>query len=90
MHDGNDEISPFQMLWQAISVEIDGGGSSEMAVVTFDGIAILTPRWENPTTLQNIIYKKYDIVECLFVLLNSQLLLFYSGADTVLSFISHS
>ena len=58
MHDGNDGISPFQMLWQAISVEIDGGGSSEMAVVTFDGIAILTPRWEDPTTPQNIVYKK--------------------------------
>lgn len=62
MRGGNDKISPFQMLWQAISVEIDGGGSSEMAVVTFDGIAILTPRWEHPTTLQNIIHKKYDML----------------------------
>jgi len=32
------------MLWQAISVQIDGGGSSETAVATFNGIAILTPR----------------------------------------------
>lgn len=37
------------MLWQAISVQIDGAGSSETAVATFDGIAILTPRWENLT-----------------------------------------
>jgi len=32
------------MLWQAISFQIDGGGSSETAVATFNGIAILTPR----------------------------------------------
>ncbi|XP_066363409.1 FACT complex subunit SSRP1-B isoform X2 [Miscanthus floridulus] len=41
---GDEHRTSAQMLWQAISVEIDGGGSSEMAVVTFDGIAILTPR----------------------------------------------
>jgi len=32
------------MLWQAILLEIDGGGSLETAVATLNGIAILTPR----------------------------------------------
>jgi len=41
---GDEHRTSAQMLWQAISVQIDGGGSSETAVATFDGIAILTPR----------------------------------------------
>ncbi|TKW25309.1 hypothetical protein SEVIR_3G110500v4 [Setaria viridis] len=41
---GDEHRTSAQMLWQAISVQIDGGGSSEAAVATFDGIAILTPR----------------------------------------------
>ncbi|GJN35854.1 hypothetical protein PR202_gb24666 [Eleusine coracana subsp. coracana] len=35
---------PDCMLWQEISVRADADGSSEAAVVSFDGIAILTPR----------------------------------------------
>nr|CAB3464145.1 unnamed protein product [Digitaria exilis] len=41
---GDEHRTSAQMLWQAISVQIDGAGSSETAVATFDGIAILTPR----------------------------------------------
>lgn len=35
------------MLWEAILARADtSSGSSGEAVVTFEGIAILTPRWE--------------------------------------------
>ncbi|KAL6608323.1 hypothetical protein ACP70R_041386 [Stipagrostis hirtigluma subsp. patula] len=41
---GDENRTSAQMLWEAILASTGGGGSSETAVVTFDGIAILTPR----------------------------------------------
>jgi len=41
---GDDHRTSAQMLWQATSVQIDGGGSSETVVATFNEIAILAPR----------------------------------------------
>lgn len=39
-------------------------GSSEEAVVTFDGIAILTPRWVNPITIETRLFRNKDIIQC--------------------------
>ncbi|GJM94803.1 hypothetical protein PR202_ga11482 [Eleusine coracana subsp. coracana] len=41
---GDENRTPAHMLWQEISVRADADSSSEAAVVSFDGIAILTPR----------------------------------------------
>jgi len=41
---GDEHRTSVQMLWQATSVQIDGGGSSETVVATFNEIAILAPR----------------------------------------------
>ncbi|TVT99205.1 hypothetical protein EJB05_33166 [Eragrostis curvula] len=41
---GDEHRTSAQMLWQVIAAKADSDGSSETAVVTFDGIAILTPR----------------------------------------------
>uniref|UniRef100_A0ACD5VEG5 Uncharacterized protein n=1 Tax=Avena sativa TaxID=4498 RepID=A0ACD5VEG5_AVESA len=41
---GNEERTSAQVMWEAITSGTDGSNPSEEAVVTFDGIAILTPR----------------------------------------------
>ncbi|KAM0865644.1 hypothetical protein ACQ4PT_043144 [Festuca glaucescens] len=41
---GDENCSSAELFWKAILEETDGSSSSEEAVVTFDGIAILTPR----------------------------------------------
>jgi len=46
--------SAFQMLCQEILHRADGGSPSEAAVVTFEGIAILTPRWKNHTCTEHL------------------------------------
>ena len=47
-------FSAFQILCQEILHRADGGSPSEAAVVTFEGIAILTPRWKNHTCTEHL------------------------------------
>jgi hypothetical protein len=43
------------MLWHEIMIKADAGGSSDTTVVSFDGIAILTPRWKTKFLLATYI-----------------------------------
>jgi hypothetical protein len=75
-------------VWEALLKRIDGS-SSEEAVVTFEGTAILTPRWEIWTIY--LLKSQADLFMIIFCMLYSKSKKIFGHAedDTRLSFIFH-